>query len=491
MIFKLLINLFPTRVAFLIFLTIVSFATFSQNKIALVIGNSSYQNAELRNPINDATDFAVKLITLDFTVTLKKDLNQDQFEEAVRDFTASIESRDVVLFYYSGHGMQAYGKNYLIPIGERIEAEDEIKHKSFNLDFFLGKLSDSESATNIIILDACRDNPFSGFRSSSRGFIGITAPSGTIISYSTGPGRVAYDGDGRNSPYTESLLECIDSPNQQIEAFFKEVRRKVKEKTQEKQTPWENSSLIDDFFFNPVQDQTDRSDPSQYVPVIASNTIIPVEKKAHEKPKTDYDFSGKEGTFTDSRDRQQYKWVRIGEQIWMGENLQYETKNSVCYENNVWWCRQYGYLYDWYEAQTVCPRGWHLPDDDEWIILEIFVDSKSKSRKPWSKKLSQKIDPLTNNYRGHDAGSNLKSGKFWHKKKMGSNKFHFSALPTGYRSDKGKYKNLHKAGYFWTGTMFKKDKSCYREINELFKGVGRFVGENNMFMSIRCVKDKD
>jgi len=229
---------------------------YSQKKIALVIGNANYQNASLRNPINDATDFAFKLMTLGFTVTLKTNLNQDQFEETVRNFTELIETGDVVLFFYSGHGMQANRSNYLIPIGERIENEDEIRHKAFSIDFLFDKLYNSGSATNIIMLDACRDNPFSGFRSATKGFISVTAPSGTIISYSTSPNSAAYDGDGRNSPYTESLLECIDLPNLQIEVFFKEVRKKVKEKTANNQTPWENSSLIDDFYFNPNADNT-------------------------------------------------------------------------------------------------------------------------------------------------------------------------------------------------------------------------------------------
>ena len=504
MILNQFISLISKRVAILILSLILSSATFSQNKIALVIGNSSYQNAELRNPINDATDFAVKLITLDFTVTLKKDLNQDQFEEAVRDFTASIENRDVVLFYYSGHGMQAYGKNYLIPIGERIEAEDEIKHKSFSLDFLLDKLSYSESATNIIILDACRDNPFSGFRSLTKGFAQVYAPSGTIISYSTGPGRIAYDGDGRNSPYTESLLECIDSPNQQIEAFFKEVRRKVEEKTKEKQTPWENSSLINDFFFNPVQDQGNQSNPPQYIPVTASNTIKPVEKETKEKPQPSNEFSGQAGTFTDSRDGQEYKWVRISDQIWMAENLNsgmiVKGKNDqkdngiiekYCIKYDPYKCKIYGGFYTWNEMMLysnggnyhgICPNGWHVPSDEEWNKLEMFVESDTYKNYEYF----QKAD-----WRGHNTGKKLKSKEFWVTSTSNSDDFGFRVIPSGCPTCGG-HEKPGKYAYFWSSTFYNNNprkSPIMRMFSYKQNGIFRRVRIRRDLLNVRCIKD--
>jgi len=228
---------------------------------------------------------------------------------------------------------------------------------------------------------------------------------------------------------------------------------------------------------------------TQTTPAIDDLTTDPAINEYIEEVSSNNEFGGASGSFIDERDGQEYKWVKIGKQIWMAKNLQYETNNCSCYENNEWWCKQYGHLYNWYEAQTACPKGWHLPKDDEWIVLEVLVDSKIKDKKPWSNQLRQAVDPITHNYRGHDAGDNLKSENVWGKNKSGTNKFHFSALPAGYRYKNGKYKNLEKAAFFWTSTNFDNDNSCYREINELYKGIGRFVGRNNLFMSVRCIKN--
>lgn len=221
----------------------------TQNKVALVIGNSNYAESPLRNPVNDATDIESTLTHLGFQVTLGTDLNQMEMENAIRTFGNLINTNDIALFYFSGHGTQVKGLNYLIPVGQNIYAANEIKYKCVEAGFVLDKMESGGSQVNIVILDACRDNPFKSFRSGSRGFAHMSAPTGTIISYSTAPGSVARDGTGRNSPYTKYLLETIILSNLQVEDVFKKVREKVILETNEAQTPWESSSLIGDFYF--------------------------------------------------------------------------------------------------------------------------------------------------------------------------------------------------------------------------------------------------
>lgn len=238
------------------FTTIILFLGFvipcqAQNKVALVIGNAAYQDSPLRNPVNDATDIAQALRSVGFTVTLKTNLDKMNMENAVRSFRAGLKTGDVALFYYSGHGMQVNGINYLIPVGESIYSEVEIPYKSMEAQFVIDYMQQAGTSVNIIILDACRDNPFKAFRSQGRGFVPAIAPQGTFIAYSTAPGTVAFDGDGRNSPYTKYLISSMKEPGVQIEDMFKEVRNKVMSETGKQQVPWESSSLVEDFTFCP------------------------------------------------------------------------------------------------------------------------------------------------------------------------------------------------------------------------------------------------
>ena len=222
---------------------------FSQKKVALVIGNGAYQESPLRNPVNDALDIAKTLRNLGFTVTLKTNLNKRDMETSVRTFKANLASQDIALFYYSGHGMQVNESNYLIPVGETIISETDIRYNAMEAQYVMDYMKDAGTSVNIIILDACRDNPFKGVRSQTKGFVAVSAPKGTFIAYSTAPGTVAYDGTERNSPYTKNLIVCIKKPGIKIEDAFKEVRRNVMNETSGRQVPWESSSLIDDFLF--------------------------------------------------------------------------------------------------------------------------------------------------------------------------------------------------------------------------------------------------
>ena len=220
-----------------------------ESRLALVIGNSSYQSGSLKNPVNDATDMAAMLKKLGFTVILKKNATLEEMEEAIEDFGNRLKRGGVGLFYYAGHGLQVGGVNYLVPIGAKINKESDVKYKTFDSGRILDEMANANNGLNIVILDACRDNPFSrSFRSTTRGLAIISnAPSGTFISYSTGANQVARDGEGRNSPYTKALLENIDRPGLSINDVFMKVRSKVKKESG--QIPWELSSLEGNFYF--------------------------------------------------------------------------------------------------------------------------------------------------------------------------------------------------------------------------------------------------
>ena len=222
-------------------------------KTALVIGNSNYQSSPLTNPINDATDIAEKLRYLGFEVFDKYDLNRKQMRNAIREFGQTLKQKGGAgIFFYAGHGIQVKGENYLIPIGADIQSEFEVPDESVQANLLLRALEDAGNPLNIVVLDACRDNPFArSFRSSTKGLARMEGGVGTLIAYSTGPGNVAMDGEGRNSPYTKYLLKYMTQTGLSIEQVFKRVRVGVEKDSAGRQIPWESSSLRNDFYFVP------------------------------------------------------------------------------------------------------------------------------------------------------------------------------------------------------------------------------------------------
>jgi uncharacterized caspase-like protein len=222
-------------------------------RIALVVGNANYKVRPLKNPRNDADDVSRSLKATGFEVIDLRDATLPQMRTAVRLFGDRLINNDVGLVYYSGHGVEVKGRNYFIPVNADIQREDEIADQGLDVSLILEKMSTAGKGVNILIVDACRDDPFGrSFRSSSRGLANMDAPRGTIIAYATSPGKVASDGDPRerNSPYTKHLVKAMQSPNKPIEQVFKEVRRAVQDETKNQQTPWENTSLSGDFFFS-------------------------------------------------------------------------------------------------------------------------------------------------------------------------------------------------------------------------------------------------
>ncbi len=222
-----------------------------ESRIALVIGNGAYKSSPLSNPVNDANDMAAVLERLGFSVRLKINANQKSMENAIRDFGKELRSGGVGLFYFAGHGFQVQGRNYLIPTDADIESEADVKYESVDAGRVLSQMNEAENGLNIIILDACRDNPFArSFRSGEKGLAKMDATTGSILAYATAPGSVAADGTGRNGLYTSKLLKHMMETNLPIERVFKRVRIDVVNTSGNRQIPWESSSLMGDFYFN-------------------------------------------------------------------------------------------------------------------------------------------------------------------------------------------------------------------------------------------------
>ncbi len=220
-------------------------------RIALVIGNSAYRSAPLKNPVQDARAMTRALQQVGFEVLARENLSQREFAEALRELGRRLkDTRGVGLFYYAGHGKQVKGANYLIPVDAAIEAEDEVRYLAIDANQVLDKMEEAGNRLNIVILDACRDNPFArSFRSRQSGLAQMDAPSGTLIAFATAPGAVAYDGDGDNGVYTKHLLRNLAIPGLPVELVLKRVREGVSKDTGQKQIPWESSSLLGDFYF--------------------------------------------------------------------------------------------------------------------------------------------------------------------------------------------------------------------------------------------------
>lgn len=227
--------------------------TNAKKRIALVIGNSAYENTSpLKNPVNDANLMATSLGKAGFEVTKLLDADYKTLKRAMLTFGRSLrDSPEAGLFYYAGHGIQVRGKNYLVPVNAKIKDEDEVDLEAIDVDAFLQVMESSSSDINIVVLDACRNNPFArSFRSATQGLATVDAPKGTYIAYATAPGSVASDGQGDNSPYTVALSKAIEKQGLTIEQVFKATRASVLDQTSSKQVPWETSSITGNFFFH-------------------------------------------------------------------------------------------------------------------------------------------------------------------------------------------------------------------------------------------------
>lgn len=256
----------------------VSHGTTDPSKVALVIGNSAYPGSmALANPVHDAEDIAAALRRLNFEVILLADGNRLQMQTALQQFYTRLRSSGVALFYYAGHGVQVAGENYLVPVDSQVSSVESVVANALNIQNVLQTMEKARTPMNILILDACRDNPFLGLSSldaaGMRGLPQATSarisdadsaiveqstpglkhanegPAGYLIAFATSPGKTTSDGKNRNGLYTQFLLQHLETPFISVEEMFKRVLNGVRDETGGRQTPWLNSAFKGDFCF--------------------------------------------------------------------------------------------------------------------------------------------------------------------------------------------------------------------------------------------------
>jgi hypothetical protein len=222
-------------------------------KLALTIGNSKYSSSPLTNPVNDARAIGTALRNAGFDVTIKLDAPRGELAAAVREYTQALARRQAVgVFYFAGHGLQLAWRNYMVPVDANLSAVADIQKQCVELADLVGGIAKANNPLNIVILDACRDNPFGNLTGADqKGLSQMDAPQSTLLAYATAPGNVASDGTGVNGLYTEHLLKEIAVPEAKVEDVFKRVRLQVRRRTNGQQIPWESTSLEEDFFFVP------------------------------------------------------------------------------------------------------------------------------------------------------------------------------------------------------------------------------------------------
>ncbi len=363
-----------------------------EKRLALVIGNSAYTNAmELANPVNDARAMKDALTKLGFEVDEYENLDQAGLKMAIDFFGDKLKKYSVGLFFYAGHGIQSKGSNYLIPVNARLQSEQQVEYDCVQADRVLGQMEAAGSKINIVILDACRNNPFE--RSWSRAVNGtglafMNAPSGSLIAYSTSPGRTASDGSGSNGLYTAALLENLKTPGINILQMFQNVRRIVSSESDKQQIPWESTSLTNDFFF---VDNTPVIVSTQDIPNDHIAESISASPRAEVSRKPDVRWSRDEKGFWLQLDGKE-----IGQRVTNTFNnrdlLVYdpETKNTFLLEDyankptdnksrpakilgnstDAWWRYDSTYYYLYYKGALISARTKRFAIDNDLLVYD-------------------------------------------------------------------------------------------------------------------------
>ena len=492
----------------------------NEKRIALVIGNSAYlHGGALKNPVNDANLIATTLQGLGFTVIKKLNANLRTMQTASADFKNKLKDFDVALFFYAGHGIQVDGINYLVPVDATLDNREMAKYDAFNINDINDAFMANGQNTNIMILDACRNDPFRSWaRGGERGFTKIDNPSkGTIIAFATQPGSTAADGEGTNGLYTSKLVVQMKI-SQNIESVFKNTRKAVNDASGGNQVPQDWSSLMDDFYFKTpsgnisTNNSINNTEPEEsgFVQgnVAESYGSISIDSEIGGTLYIDGVYKGDinanstgnkltkmtpgshslkiegdetwEKTITvskdqtakvsakstkvkdlpdqlfDSRDNKYYKIVKIGTQVWMAENLAFNAgSNCWAYDNSQSNVTKYGYLYDWETAKYACPSGWHLPSKSDF-------------------------ETLLNNVGG--------SGSVAYQALIPSGSSGFSAPFGGWQSKNGNFRNLGDYVGFWSSSVDDGIGAWYIYVTVYGKkaGVSSF---KCLGLSVRCLQD--
>lgn len=263
----------------------------NETRVALIIGNSDYKSAPLENPANDASDLANALEKRGFVVLVRENVGERGLKEAVDVFARHLKKGGIGLFFFAGHGVQLKDQNFLIPVDIGFDSEADITYKSVSAEYVLARMAEAGNRVNVVILDACRNNPYQASgRTSSKG-LGVMnvgrAEKGTFIAYATSPGSTAADGKGRNGLYTKNLLRALEAGDTDIDKVFGRVRTGVVRETEGSQVPWTSSSVIGNFYFDAAEDLAAMQRPVKPLPVRAEETVVasapynPADETAH------------------------------------------------------------------------------------------------------------------------------------------------------------------------------------------------------------------
>lgn len=454
-----------------------------KSRLALVIGVKNYTHiAPLQNTLNDARDMAATLKTKDFNVVeLYDPQTKREMQAAIIEYFKLLQENPTSagMVFYSGHGMQVDGSNYLIPATANPQIKADLEDQCLNMDYVMRAIEQAGNPLNIFVLDACRNNPFRGFyRSTEQGLSMVSSPKGSYIVFATKPGSVASDGNGSNGLFTSKLLKYLNAEGLNIEQVFKKVAADVAKESNDAQRPWIASDYTGDFYFTPGS-----GNPA--APVVETYAVqqqATVEEKGNDLRGIQLGYEDLNGTAV----------IWIDKQVWASKNLNLDhfangakiqeakteeewknaDKNVIpawCYYNNdPSNAALYGKLYNWHavnDPRKVCPTGWRVPSDDDWTLLASFLGTNSASK--------------------------LKSSTHWSSGKNGSDAYGYTAYPAGSRSFKGKFSMPGEEVNWWSSTEEGSNIywALYRNINfkasDVFKG---YVSKGSGF-SVRCVKE--
>lgn len=475
----------------LLFFTSTAYAQNQEAKTALVIGNTNYDVGPLRNPVNDANLMTNTLEGLGFEVIKLLDATKADMVEAVRKFeTKVVAEKGAALFYYSGHGLQVDGANYLVPVDADIKAEYEVESTCLRADRVLRMLEYHDIPLNIVILDACRNNPYTrSFRGMNRGLTQPTAaPTGSIVAFSTAPNSVASDGTGSNGLYTQELVKAMLTPDLSIEDVFKVTRRSVVQLSNEEQVPWENSSLLGDFYFLGEGE------------MITINPVVIPEVGAAETEDLVIEKAEVEVRVTAAPDfgygPDEFSTVFVAGKVWTTQNLnvthfsdgseimrvktEAEMEQMIAREEPAWFevvhedepIPTFGKLYNYWavvDSRGLCPQGYRVPSASDFLDVWSAMTGKKQPERVPSKHM------IDDNW--------------------GKEATHLSGLdfpPAGGFSG-GEHKHYGNAGRVWSRSIYK----GYAKATTNKYGLAMLIGKSTTIMqatgksaglSVRCVQ---
>lgn len=480
----------PGSFFFLFLLSFISSLAFAQSNVskrmALVIGVKSYQYVQpLQNSLNDARDLSATLKAKGFQVVeLYDPKTKREMLDGIRKYFALLgtDKNAAGLMFYSGHGMQVDGSNYLIPTQADPQIKADLDDQCVNMDYVMRAIEEAGNGLNIFVLDACRNNPFRSFsRSAEKGLSMVNTPKGSYIVYSTKPGSVASDGTGRNGLFTSKLLKYINADGLNIEQVFKRVAADVATESNDAQRPWIASDYTGDFYFTPGS--TGLGDPMTLAtPVIQKESNA--ESKQPETSSTEnFDFGyGVRNT----------KVVVVGDQQWISQNLNVDhfangdpitmvrTKEewklagekkipAWCYYNNDPSNGDtYGKLYNWYavhDPRSLAPKGWHVPNETDWNMLIDYLGGEGT------------------------AGNKMKSTTLWNATGNGNDSNGITGLPGGFRESNGAFVYLGMYCTWWSSTEIATGKAFNRILGYNFGFVHKKKESMGSGFYVRCVKD--